>query len=59
MSTKILLSTLDYITTSENKTKKTVLNLNNDFWNFVDSYCTLLKPVQQTIIKFLRLLFYI
>jgi hypothetical protein len=34
MITKIISSTLDYITTSENKTKKTVLNLNNDFLIF-------------------------
>jgi hypothetical protein len=49
---EVLPAVLEYITTSNNKTTKIALNLNSDFWSFIDAYCTLLKPVQQTIIKF-------
>jgi hypothetical protein len=57
MITKTLSSTLDYIPTSENKIKKTVLNPNNDFWIFF--YWNLILSESLLRIKIGYMLFFI
>jgi hypothetical protein len=45
-------ASIDYVTTVDGKTTKMTLPLDSEFWEFIDAYSTLLKPVEQTIIKF-------